>query len=187
MTPSPDLIHELRASRPSAPADLRTRVRAVASEQPRQAPWSNWRFPVRRGLLVAVPAAAALALASAGVLGLARSDGPQALRQTAPAVEDAATAESAAPHALAGRLRRLVLGGDGRARQRVAHRPRPGRAGAGRHRRPLRARAHRLAAGHDRRSPAEPRRADAAPGKRAGPDRADPRAARLRDARRPDR
>ena len=30
MTPSPDLIHELRASRPSAPADLRTRVRAVA-------------------------------------------------------------------------------------------------------------------------------------------------------------
>ena len=84
MTPSPDLIHELRASRPSAPADLRTRVRAIASEQPRQAPWSNWRFPVRRGMLVAVPAAAALALASAGVLGLARSDSPQALRQAAP-------------------------------------------------------------------------------------------------------
>ena len=236
MTSSPDLIHELRASRPSAPADLRTRVRAIASEQPRQAPWASWRFPVRRGMLVAVPAAAALALASAGVLGLARSDSPQALRQTAPAVDDAATAESAAPsalagtsversrqgsgqrrtaraarqrvadcrsaqlrrriacgsgrsrpHALAGRLRRLVLGGDGRARQRFAHRPRPRRPGAGRHRRPLRARAHRLAAGHDRRSPAEPRRADASPGKRAGPDRADPCATRLRDARRPDR
>jgi Domain of unknown function (DUF4349) len=100
MTPSPDLIHELRASRPSAPADLRTRVRAVASEQPRQAPWSSWRFPVRRGMLVAVPAAAALALASAGVLGLARSDSPQALRQAAPLVDEATTAESAAPNAL---------------------------------------------------------------------------------------
>ena len=98
MTSSPDLIHELRASRPSAPADLRARVRAVASEQPRQAPWASWRFPVRRGLLVAVPAAAALALASAGVLGLARSDSPQALRQAA--VDEAATAESAAPNAL---------------------------------------------------------------------------------------
>jgi Domain of unknown function (DUF4349) len=100
MMPSPDLIHELRASRPSAPADLRTRVRAIVSEQPRQAPWSNWRFPVRRGMLVAVTAAAALALASAGVLGLARSDSPQALRQTAPSVDEATTADSAAPNAL---------------------------------------------------------------------------------------
>ena len=82
MTPSPDLIHELRASRPSAPADLRTRVRAIVSEQPRQALWSNWRFPVRRGMLVAVPAAAALALASAGVLG------PHALRQSPSAPTD---------------------------------------------------------------------------------------------------
>ena len=98
MTPSPDLIHELRASRPSAPADLRTRVRAIASEQPRQAPWASWRFPVRRGMLVAVPAAAALALASAGVLGLARSDSPQALRQSP--VDETATAESTAPNAL---------------------------------------------------------------------------------------
>ena len=81
MTSSPDLIHELRASRPSAPADLRARVRVIAAEQPRQAPWASWRIPVRRGMLVAVPAAAALAFASAGVLGLARSDGPQALRQ----------------------------------------------------------------------------------------------------------
>ena len=85
MTSSPDLIHELRASRPSAPAELRTRVRAIAAEQerPARARWAGWRFPVRRGLLVAVPAAAALALASAGVLGLARSDSPQAVRQDA--------------------------------------------------------------------------------------------------------
>jgi hypothetical protein len=97
MTSSPDLIHELRASRPSAPADLRTRVRTIASKEPRQAPWATWRFPVRRGMLVAVPAAAALALASAGVLGLARSDNPQAIRQAA--VDEEATAQSAAPNA----------------------------------------------------------------------------------------
>jgi Domain of unknown function (DUF4349) len=81
MTPSPELIHELRASRPSAPAELRARVRAVASERPVRAPWANWRLPARRGLLVAVPAAAALAVASAGVLGVARSDSPQAVSQ----------------------------------------------------------------------------------------------------------
>jgi Domain of unknown function (DUF4349) len=74
MTSSPDLIHELRASRPSAPTELRARVREIAAEQPARARWSSWRLPVRRGMLVAVPAAAALALASAGVLGLARSD-----------------------------------------------------------------------------------------------------------------
>jgi Domain of unknown function (DUF4349) len=85
MTSSSDLIHELRASRPSAPADLRARVREIAAEQPVAEPWSRWRFPIRRGALVAVPMAAALALASAGVLGLARSDVPTAtesLRQS---------------------------------------------------------------------------------------------------------
>jgi hypothetical protein len=76
MTSSPDLIHELRAARPSAPADLRARVREIAAEQPAASPWTRWRFPIRRGALIAVPAAAALAFASAGVLGLARSDTP---------------------------------------------------------------------------------------------------------------
>ena len=33
MTSSPDLIHELRASRPSAPAELRARIRAIAAER----------------------------------------------------------------------------------------------------------------------------------------------------------
>ena len=85
MTSSPDLIHELRASRPSAPAELRTRIRALAVEPERSARtrWAAWRFPARRGMLVAVPAAAALALASAGVLGLARSDSPQAVGRDA--------------------------------------------------------------------------------------------------------
>src|SRR4029453_3320601 len=93
MTSSPDLIHELRASRPSAPTELRARVREIAVERPARPRWSSWRLPVRRGLLVALPAAAALAFASAGVLGLARSDvAPQAYRQDA---LDKATAESA--------------------------------------------------------------------------------------------
>ena len=76
MTSSPDLIQELRASRPSAPADLRTRVRELAAERPARARWASWRFPVRRGALVAVPAAVAIAIAAAGVVGLSRSDAP---------------------------------------------------------------------------------------------------------------
>jgi Domain of unknown function (DUF4349) len=76
MTSSPDLIHELRASRPSAPTDLRTRIRELAAEQPAPARRAGWRFPVRRGALIAVPAAVALALAAAGVLGLTRSNVP---------------------------------------------------------------------------------------------------------------
>ncbi|HJS49866.1 MAG TPA: DUF4349 domain-containing protein [Gaiellaceae bacterium] len=74
MTSSPDLIHELRASRPAAPATLRARVRELSAERPAQAPSGRFRFPARRVTLIAIPAAAALALASAGVVGLSRSD-----------------------------------------------------------------------------------------------------------------
>ena len=99
MTPSPDLIHELRASRPSAPADLRNRVRAIVSSA--AAPRLRGRTGDSRYAAECsspCPQPRQLALASAGVLGLARSDSPQALRQAAPApVEDATTAESAAP------------------------------------------------------------------------------------------
>ena len=81
MTPSPDLLHELRASRPTAPADLRARVRELAASEPASAPAASARFrfrvPVRRSALIALPAAAALALTTAGVLGLARSDAPR--------------------------------------------------------------------------------------------------------------
>jgi hypothetical protein len=117
MTSSPELIHELRASRPSAPAELRARVREIAAEQPVRAPWASWRFPMRRGFLVAVPAAAALAFASAGVLGLARSDVSQQ-----PFARDAqaekATLESAAPN-LAGAADQAVGPTENRA-QRVS-------------------------------------------------------------------
>jgi len=93
MTSSPDLIHELRASRPSAPLELRARVRGIASAKPAPEAWPRWR-PVRRTMLVAVPAAAALAFATAGVLGLARSDSPSSVllaeREKAESTEAAA-------------------------------------------------------------------------------------------------
>lgn len=74
---SPDLIHELTATRPVAPTALRARVREIASEEaaPQASFWTRLRLPVRRLALVAVPATAMVAIASAGVLGLARSDG----------------------------------------------------------------------------------------------------------------
>jgi uncharacterized protein DUF4349 len=73
MTSSPDLIQELRAARPGAPADLRTRIRELAAEPSARTAPARLRLPIRRGLLIALPAAAALALASAGALGLAHS------------------------------------------------------------------------------------------------------------------
>lgn len=72
---SPDLIHELKVSRPAAPADLRMRVREIATQEASPSTWPSFRLPVRRMALVAMPAAIALAIASAGVLGLVRSDG----------------------------------------------------------------------------------------------------------------
>jgi hypothetical protein len=85
MTPSPDLIRELRESRPTAPSELRTRVREIAREDSARVPvWSRLRLPARRRALVALPAAAALALVSAGAIGLSRSDGtPEASRDRA--------------------------------------------------------------------------------------------------------
>ena len=99
MTSSPDLIHELRASRPSARLELRARVRDIAAEKPASAAGARWRFPIRRGVLIAVPAAAALAFASAGVLGLARSDTPvsESLAQRERAESFEAQADKAAP------------------------------------------------------------------------------------------
>ena len=81
MTTSPELIRKLRASRPAAPTSLRTRVRELAAEERQPRAWwmglsgAGLRLPVRRAAFVVVPAAAALALVSAGALGLARSDG----------------------------------------------------------------------------------------------------------------
>ena len=71
---SPDLIDELKASRPAAPQALRARVREISAQSPaptRRAFWPKLG-PVFR---VAVPAVVTLAVVSAGVLGLARSGG----------------------------------------------------------------------------------------------------------------
>jgi hypothetical protein len=77
---SPELAALLRSARPAAPPELRARVRELSSRRPEPAFWHRLRLPSRRAALVALPAAAALALASAGVLGLARSDGaPEAV------------------------------------------------------------------------------------------------------------
>lgn len=73
MTPD-DVRHELRAARPVAGAELQARVRAIAAREPERRPSP---FSVlagrRRGLLIAVPVAATLAVATAGAIGLARS------------------------------------------------------------------------------------------------------------------
>ncbi len=62
MTPSPDLIRELQASRPAAPPELRARVREIAREESTRVPvWSRLRLPARRTVLVALPAARARA------------------------------------------------------------------------------------------------------------------------------
>ena len=78
MNASPDLIRELEAARPTAPPALRARVRELAAQEPARSTgsWAWWpRLPVRRAALVALPAAAALALVSAGAIGLSRSEG----------------------------------------------------------------------------------------------------------------
>jgi protein-S-isoprenylcysteine O-methyltransferase Ste14 len=77
MTVSPDLLQELRASRPSAPAPLRTRVREIAAAEPKPVSW-RVAVPWRRAALVAIPAAAVLAIAAAGVVGIAHPNGEQA-------------------------------------------------------------------------------------------------------------
>jgi len=77
MTPSPDLIQELQASRPVAPAALRTRVRETAAAEPARSTlpvWSRLQLPVRRVALVAVPAAVAVSVVAAGVVGLSHAN-----------------------------------------------------------------------------------------------------------------
>ncbi len=97
MTSSPDLIHELKASRPAAPTALRARVREIATQdQAARSLWPRLRLPARRVGLVALPAAAAVALASAGLLGLVRSDSSTvALRERTAPLTSTETFESA--------------------------------------------------------------------------------------------
>jgi len=88
MTPSPDLIDELQASRPVAPAALRARVRETARAPRAASPWERFRLPVRRVAVVAAPAVLALALVSAGAVGLSRSSEREVFSEAARPVED---------------------------------------------------------------------------------------------------
>jgi hypothetical protein len=70
------LLNEIRATRPAAPETLRERVRALAVEEPVREPFlSRFRFTWGwRRLVLVAPAAAAVALVAAGVIGLSRGD-----------------------------------------------------------------------------------------------------------------
>jgi len=74
MTASPELLHELRASRPVAPASLRAKTRELTTANvARRSLVPRLRIPGRRFALVVAPAALAIALVSAGVVGLTGS------------------------------------------------------------------------------------------------------------------
>ena len=103
---SAEIVRELRAARPAAPPLLRARVEALAASTPLPSTSLAGRLlPRRRALLVALPVAATLAVASAGVIGVVGSgtgrDTTLAVRNSTP--EESATqklgAEAAAPTA----------------------------------------------------------------------------------------
>jgi hypothetical protein len=112
---SPDLTHELRASRPTAPPALRLRVREIVAEEPPRAAWTWLRLP-RRTALIAIPAAAAIAMASAGILGFARSDVSRDVVSGQNAPQEKATLEAAPSTTLGGAAQDSTVG------------PTPGRA-----------------------------------------------------------
>jgi Domain of unknown function (DUF4349) len=136
MTPSPDLIRELRESRPTAPTELRTRVREIAREDSARMPvLSRLRLPARRGALVALPAAAALALVSAGAIGLSRSDGTLEANRDRAATEapttttvDTTTLNSSQPEASADSSARTALDKSFDQAATLSVGPTPGRA-----------------------------------------------------------
>jgi len=93
---SPDPITQLRAAKPAASPELRERVRALVAiePEPRQ-PSFLARLSLRRAVLVAAPAALALALGAAGVIGLTRSSESERVVPPPLAREKAGTATRA--------------------------------------------------------------------------------------------
>lgn len=88
---SADIVRELHVMRPAAPDALRERIRLVASTGHERAPGSPRR--PWRALLVALPAAVALAAAAAGTIGLVDPGGERDATRTA--VEQTAQADAA--------------------------------------------------------------------------------------------
>ena len=73
---SAEILNELRGAAPAAPLTLRGRVAEIAASSPAPAPRTSFAgrlLPRRRALLVALPVAAAVAVASAGVIGIVQS------------------------------------------------------------------------------------------------------------------
>jgi hypothetical protein len=88
---SESLLSELRATKPAAPEELRVRVRSLAAAEPARRPFLS-RFEWRRLVLVAAPATVAVALVTAGVIGLTRdgvtNDGDLAASAEAPRISN---------------------------------------------------------------------------------------------------
>lgn len=90
---SPDPITQLRAAKPAASPELRERVRTIAARTPEpRRPFFPARLSLRRAVLIAAPAALAVALGAAGVIGLTRSGADE--RAVSPPL---AAAEKGAP------------------------------------------------------------------------------------------
>src|SRR2546430_9401595 len=96
---SPELAMELRSARPVASPALRERVRAVAAQPSPQR--RQFAFPFKRAVLVAAPAALALALGGAAVHGLLNSGSGPRVNAGPPPVPTAASRAlraGSAPH-----------------------------------------------------------------------------------------
>jgi DNA uptake protein ComE-like DNA-binding protein len=93
---SADLTRELRATRPVAGDALRERVRAIAAAQPKRRPSPFASLSPRRLVLVAVPAAAVIVAAVAGVTALVDSEQGQRLADTPLASDSATVAQDSA-------------------------------------------------------------------------------------------
>ncbi len=118
---SAEILAELRAARPVASAPLRARVEAIATAE-QHVPSTSWLRRRRIRVWAAIPAAAVLAVASAGAIGLVRggergvavtatsADAPatESTRSTAPApVAGAGSADAAAPGPTGDRAQRV--------------------------------------------------------------------------------
>jgi hypothetical protein len=119
-----EIVDELRAGRPRASDALRLQVLTLAAQPAPRRPTFLARIRDRRTLTLLVPAAAALAVASAVVIGVSRSGRPAGLagtapeavqrsvgsagatRSVAPPTRDAGAAQQAAPGPVAGRAQR---------------------------------------------------------------------------------
>jgi hypothetical protein len=100
---SETLLNEIRATKPSAPPELRERVRALAAQEPARSPFLarfEWRRPEWKRLVLIAPATLIVALVAGSVIGLTRDDAVKGVGEDLVASSGAtgtATPERAAP------------------------------------------------------------------------------------------